>query len=127
MLESIIARVPITRSRAQEGARQGLSPEALDRLLSAKEVNSIDNPWNKIDIRYRNKLLIHILLQLGIRRGEALGIKIEHINMQQNTILIVRSPDSPQDPRIYEPNTKTRDRKLPLSNELADMLRLSFD
>lgn len=122
MLEAILARVPIARSRAQEGSRQGLSPEILDCLLSAIEVGCINNPWNKLYIQFRNRLFIYVLLQLGIRRGEALSIKIEHIDLRQNTILIVRSPDSPEDPRTHEPNTKTRDRKLPLSNELADML-----
>lgn len=122
MLDAIAARVPTSHVRSGEDARQGLAPETLTQLLSVIDRSSAENPWKDDDIRIRNQLLVMMLLQLGIRRGEALGIRIEHIDLRQNTLLIVRAADDPADPRKYQPNTKTRDRKLPLSDELADLL-----
>jgi integrase len=122
MLDAIGARVPTSHVRPGEDARQGLAPETLTKLLSVIDRSSLENPWKDDDIRLRNQLLIMMLLQLGIRRGEVLGIRIEHIDLRQNSVLIVRAADDPADPRKYQPNTKTRDRKLPLSDDLADML-----
>ena len=123
MLDAIAARIPISHVRPGEDARQGLVPETLTQLLSVIDRSSAENPWKDDDLRLRNQLLIMMLLQLGIRRGEALGIRIEHIDLRQNSLLIVRAADDPEDPRKYQPNTKTRDRKLPLSDDLADMLQ----
>lgn len=122
MLDAIGARVPTLRMRPHEDARQGLAPQTLTKLLSVIDRTFAENPWKDDGVRTRNQLLIMILLQLGIRRGEALGIRIEHIDLRQNTLLILRAADDPTDPRKYQPNTKTRDRKLPLSDDLADMI-----
>jgi integrase len=122
MLDAIAARVPTSRVRPHEDARQGLAPDTLTKLLSVIDPTSTENPWKDDNVRTRNQLLIMMLLQLGIRRGEALGIRIEHIDLRQNTLLILRAADDPTDPRRHQPNTKTRDRKLPLSDDLADLI-----
>jgi integrase len=69
-------------------------------------------------------LLIHLIYGLGIRRGEALGIKIgDHIDWPRNRILIARNADDPDDPRTRQPLAKTLDRFLPVKDKLLDMLR----
>ncbi|WP_374762262.1 tyrosine-type recombinase/integrase [Massilia scottii] len=82
---------------------------------------SPDNPWHGNFARERNFLLIQWLEALGIRRGELLGIRISDIDFRNNTVQILRRADDPSDPRRYQPNAKTLDRVLPLSDGLVQM------
>ncbi|KZL13096.1 hypothetical protein PsAD26_01866 [Pseudovibrio sp. Ad26] len=42
--------------------------------------------------------------------------------IQRMTVTIVRRPDDPEDPRRREPNAKTADRVIPISDRLATIL-----
>lgn len=63
------------------------------------------------------------MIELGVRRGELLGVRIEDVNTQRNELFIYRRPDDLTDPRLVEPNTKTRDRLLAISDDLAYQIR----
>ena len=66
---------------------------------------------------------VGIIYGLGIRRGEALGIKIgDHVQWDRSRILIARNADDPDDPRKRQPLAKTRDRFLPIRDKLIDMM-----
>ena len=123
MYQLITARLPAEHDRSSIGQREGLSKTEEARLLEIIDPGSQENPWRSPDVRFRNYLLISILLRLGIRRGEALVIRTTDVNLQKNEVLIRRAPDNPDDPRRYLPNTKTRDRILPLDEELAQLVR----
>lgn len=112
-------RTPASRSRNQMGQRQGMSEEALARVLEVIKPDSPDNPWKGEHARARNALIVRWFIDLGLRRGELLGVKIPNINFQGNEVLIERRADDPEDPRINQPNTKTYDRLLALSDELT--------
>lgn len=122
LLQAITARIPTIKSWNGRTGRRGLDPDALSRMLGAIAPDSPENPWSDGDVRIRNYLLITMLLSLGIRRGEALVIRIRNINLQRNTLSIIRSPDDPVDPRLDEPRTKTKSRDLVMSEPLADMV-----
>lgn len=115
------AHMPTTGRRNVLGGREGVSQEAVDRLLEVIDPESLDNPWHSEFSKKRNQLIIHWLYELGIRRGELLGLEIAAINFGNNTVRIERKADSVRDPRRRQPLTKTLDRILPISERLARM------
>jgi integrase len=63
------------------------------------------------------------MLATGIRRGELLKLKLQHLPVGSKTTLsIIRAPDDREDPRRHEPQVKTRIREIPLHKWLARML-----
>ena len=121
--ESIKNKTPRKSGRNQMNQRVGLSRAAQECLTDIMSGNSTENPWIGDHAKARNVLIIRLLLHTGIRRGELLGLRIEDINAQQNEILVCRRPDDVTDPRLNEPNTKTRDRLIPINSELAHEIR----
>lgn len=114
------ARGPCTAARNDFGARQGLAEPDVERVVALMDASSKDVPWIMEHTKARNSLMLRWLLELGIRRGELLGVKTSDICFQQNTVLISRRADAKDDPRTRQPLTKTRARLLPISNDLAD-------
>lgn len=126
MRRAIKARIPTGSRRYAEnsdGQRIGLDAATQKRLLEVTDPKSPDNPWKGTHTRERNRLLIVSLLLLGVRRGEALGLRIEDLDLQQNTIKIHRAPLDAEDPRVRKPQAKTRARLLGLSADLTTLCR----
>lgn len=119
--EAINARIPDSSGRGTIDAREGIGSDAIARLKEVTDPNSSENPWKNQAVRYRNQLAVHFLCELGIRRGELLNIQISHIDLRGRHIDIVRSADNPADPRRNQPKAKTRARRLPISERLAQM------
>jgi site-specific recombinase XerD len=123
MLKTLGTLAPPTKGRNVVGEREAPPLVVLDHLLAVIDPTSPDNPWRDVVLRLRNRLLVHFLYALGLRRGEALGIKIQdHIQWRQGTILIARNANDPSDPHKRQPLAKTRDRLLPVKNGLMDMM-----
>jgi integrase len=123
MLSGLLVRTPKVGGRNVVGKREATPPDVMDRLLKIIEPDSPENPWKEFGLRIRNRLLIHLMYGLGIRRGEALGIKIDRIRWRENSILIARTADDPADSRKRQPLAKTRDRWLPVKDGLMDMMQ----
>jgi integrase len=122
-LGALAARVPRTSQRNTLTQREGLTEDSIALLEGSILPNSEKNPWTGVHPRLRNQLLVRWLKDLGIRRGELLGVRIRDINFQRNEVRITRHADDPDDPRKYQPNTKTKDRLLYLGEELAQLTR----
>jgi len=123
VLKILGERMPRLCRRNPEQQREGLSAEALDLLISVVEPDSPRNPWRDAHSRQRNALAIRWLIEVGVRAGELLGIKISDIDFQKNEVFITRNADDPDDPRALQPLTKTKSRLLPLSDDLAVQTR----
>jgi integrase len=119
VIDILNERTPGSSGRNSVGQREGISEDDLERLLAVTEPGSPDNPWSGDHARERNALILRWLLALGVRRGEMLGVRISDINFQTHEVLIARRADSPDDPRKNQPNTKTRDRLIPIDEDLA--------
>jgi integrase len=115
-LARLSARIPAARTSTH---RVGLDPVARAVLLKVIHPASAENPWSTAFLRDRNNLLILWGLGTGIRRGELLGLRIRGIDFRHNLADIVRQSDDPDDPRRIQPNTKTRERSIGISEELA--------
>jgi integrase len=102
--------------------RCGLSREEVERVRSVIDPGATVNPFKKC-VRFRNWLIFELMLATGIRRGELLKLKLQHLPVGSKTTLsIIRAPDDKADPRRHEPQVKTRIREIPLHQWLARML-----
>ena len=108
---------------ATPSSRRGLPSELRTRLLEIISPTYTANPFNK-PVRFRNWLLISMLLTFGFRRGETLKIYVSDVNLKGRypTLVLQRRPDDPNDPRIDEPHVKTLGREIPLIKEMAKLL-----
>jgi integrase len=84
-------------------------------------VDGAQQVWQNEHAQARNQLILRWLLELGIRRGELLGVRLCDIDFQKLEVFIARRADAKDDPRAQQPNAKTFERILPLSEELAEM------
>ncbi|MCO1962544.1 site-specific integrase, partial [Pseudomonas aeruginosa] len=116
--EAIDSRIPRKSGGNTLSQREGLPEESVAELLRIIDPQSPDNPWRDQHTRYRNALLIQWLLNLGLRVGEALGVRVSDIVAYRKEVTIHRRADDPDDPRQYQPQTKTRARILPLGETL---------
>jgi integrase len=74
--------------------------------------------------RLRNWLMFETVLELGVRRGELLKLRLDSLpRAAEDGIRILRRPDDPHDSRAREPAVKTAERVIPASRELFRGLR----
>lgn len=90
-------------------------------LLRVIDPAGPDNPWTGEFVSDRNRLLVTWGMGTGLRRGELLNLRIKLIDFNRCTADIVRQHDSKKDPRKYQPNPKTRERRIGISKELAHL------
>ena len=121
--EATLARAPRHVGAASHLPREGLNPVAVQRMLELCEPDAPDNPWRNTHTRERNALIVRWFLDLGIRRGELLSIRILNIHFQRQKVRIVRAPDDVLDPRGDQPLVKTQQRDIPISSWLLDATR----
>lgn len=119
VLQQIESRTPTQNRKTTFDNREGLSKEHVELIQTTIAPGNDANPWHGTFAKSRNELIIQWLLTLGLRRGELLNIKVSDINFKKNTVQILRRADDPKDPRVQQPNVKTRDRELPMSDTLV--------
>lgn len=118
MVEAIRAKRPSFKGRNQGLVDRALSVTEVELLHSVIKIDAFINPFDP-SVRSRNRLMVLMEYELGIRGGELLNIRIEDINFAQNTLLIIRRADQADDPRLRQPLVKTLDRELVLSDWLV--------
>lgn len=115
-----VTQMRARRPRSKGGSPQmnkGLSEFQLNALIETLDISSVNNPFTK-PLRERNRLIVLLEHELGIRAGELLNLRIEDCDFSTNSISIVRRADQKDDPRQRQPLVKTRARRLPASSEL---------
>ena len=103
--------------------RIGLDREKRVRLLEVINPQYLQNPFRRT-VRFRNWVIIVMLMTFGFRRGESLKIYVSDVNVKGRnpSLTIHRRPGDILDTRANEPAVKTLGRKIPLSPEMAQML-----
>ena len=104
--------------------REGLGSEKLKLLNKVTSSSSKENPWKNRVVRLRNQLIIQLLADTGVRRGELLNIKIEDVNFREQTLKIIKRPNDIGDPRKYQPLVKTLTREIPISISLCELIKV---
>jgi integrase len=117
MVKNIKAQRPTARGLNSNFEEKALSDEAYSMLHRVIGIESRNNPFSR-DVRERNRLLILLQDQFGIRSGELLNLKISDFNFDNNKMSIIRRADEISDTRKYQPLVKTNDREL----DVADWL-----
>jgi len=123
VVSGLAARIPTGKGRNKTYGRRALDAAGQERLWQLVDIDSPENPWEGRHARARNELIVRWFMGLGVRRGELLGVKVSDVNFQSNEVFIARRADDPSDPRLHQPNTKTADRLLPISDDLARRTR----
>jgi integrase len=99
------------------------SSDVLERVALFISTANMSDIWPKNnDLRLRNEVLLLMLLQTGGRVSELLQAKIDDLIDRKRTIEFRRRHNDPDDPRKREPNLKTFDRELRLSEETWEKL-----
>lgn len=110
------------RNRDDVGQREGLDDDTIKRLREVVEPDHPENPFEP-HVRFRNYLIVLLLLNLGMRRGELCGLTIPDCFLgSKGTVTVHRRPDDPNDPRRDKPATKTAARVLALSDRLSELM-----
>lgn len=108
------------RRKSIEDAREGLDASQQEKLEALSSADGISNPFEPA-VRSRNALIVE-LLNLGVRAGELLSLKVSDFDLQANTVRIDRRHGDSSDPRKNQPVVKTLDRLLPITDDLAGQL-----
>lgn len=116
----IKARRPSKKGRNKQIDRS-LDEMQLEALFEVIRIGSVQNPFTS-SVQRRNRLIVMLLYHLGIRGGELLNIKVSDIDFSKHQIKVLRRADEKDDPRVYEPNVKTLERTLPISEALSKEL-----
>ncbi|MDR7114466.1 tyrosine-type recombinase/integrase [Caulobacter sp. BE254] len=120
LLRSLVARSTSLGRRCE--TRHGLDDDERNTLLDAINPVSDANPWKGQAVRQRNLLMITLLLQLGLRRGELLALRVEDVDLQKGQVRLIRRPDNSRDSRRRQPVLKTQGRLLDLRSNVVDLL-----
>jgi integrase len=92
-------------------------------LLRLVELNSTNNPWKNESVKFRNKLIVHILLYVGCRKGELLLLKARDIDPASRVLKIRKEVDSKEDVRSDPALAKTLSRDFEINEELHTMIQ----
>lgn len=120
LANTIRALSPRVDRRGTSREREGLAPGIWEKILKVIDPASPENPWCEEFVRVRNELMFLWLYHLGVRRGELLGVRIDDLVIEGDTIAIKRRADDPTDPRRRQPITKTFSRDIPSSRTLQE-------
>jgi integrase len=98
--------------------KEGLTEDEVIALRKVIKPGAKENPF-KPSSQFRNYLIIELMLATGIRRGELLKIKLNHLPKGiKQTLSVTRSPDDKEDSRRKEPQVKTLEREIPIAKSL---------
>lgn len=99
-----------------------LSDEVIQVIEAALKPESDDNPAKDAGVQLRNALMFFVLKLTGVRRGELLSLRVSDINFGDNTMAVLRRPDSNLDTRRNQPTAKTLPRRLRIAPALIERI-----
>ncbi|WP_218565123.1 site-specific integrase [Pseudomonas sp. RIT412] len=117
MEDQIVARSPSVKNKNKGLEERDLTDEQVDYVLDIIKLDCPRNPFSA-RVKTRNRLMILLMYEFGIRVGELLNIRISDFDFQNNSLRIVRRADQQDDTRQRQPLVKTEDRPLVLANWL---------
>lgn len=123
VIRRLSERIPTPSRNNDVGMRQGVGPDVCERIIQVIHPDSPENPWKNTHVRARNHLIFLWLLELGLRKSELLGIRLGDIDLRSGEVLIARRADDPLETRKDAPHTKTKDRLLVMTDDLAELTR----
>lgn len=121
------------RKHRPRGSKHGLvqtpvekspDPGVVKRLREVIAIGSDENPFSDPTIQLRNAIIIELYRVTGMRTGELLSLWVEQFHLgHEPSVSVRRNHDDVHDPRAYQPTSKTKERMLPISDELAKLVQ----
>ena len=105
-------------------AEKSPAPSVINRLREVTAIGSADNPFSDPAVQLRNAIIIELYRTTGMRTGELLSLWVEQFQLgHEPTVSVRRNHDDVHDPRVYQPTSKTKERVLPISDDLAQLVQ----
>ncbi len=112
--------------RSDKKDKVGLTPELQARFIAIIDPNVINNlnPWKTSKVKWRNYILLLLLMLGGNRKGETLLLKLNNFQLTGNRKYydIVKNKDVVDYPRSESPSVKTLGRQVVLNDQLAALI-----
>ena len=113
LISTILAQAEKEMLVPYNAAANYFQPETISAILEALESEPLK--W---------RLITHLLIVTGCRRGEIMGLKWEKVDFENSRVKIDRALVSSKSKGVFEESTKTSDiRYLALPRETMDLLR----
>jgi len=104
-------------------ATKGLNPDLREKFFRIIEPDSRLNPWSSKKVRWRNYIMLLLLIRYGLRRGEALLLELQDICLEGNDPhFTIQHRERRPYPRQCSPQIKTRGRLLKLPGVMVQLL-----
>lgn len=112
----------IINVRPDHNRYRSLTATQLQIIRTLIRLGAAENPFS-LRLQLRNWLMIELLLETGIRRGELLKLYTTDINKgSQHAYVSINDRDhDPRDPRVEEPALKTHGRTVGISAQLYEV------
>jgi len=112
------------RNVLDETNNKTLSENLVTEFMAVAHYDAPNNPFKQGNVRFRNHLMFHLMDRHGIRSGEMLSLKLTDMTLHGNnkSFWVRRTHDDKNDSRKKQPVAKTRERKLRISDETAELL-----
>ena len=101
---------------------RSITDEQLGIIFENLMPDAIENPWTDPALRLRNLIIINLLYETGIRKGELAALYIADINISENTVGIYRRQNNPLEKRMDAPSVKTGERTIPIPDGLVSII-----
>lgn len=123
MNASFTSRLPKGKSNANK-PYDDIPDGLVQNFLELAHFSHPNNPFKNIKNKKRNYLMILLLRELFIRKGELLSMKITRMNLvgTNKYVWVERTQDDKNDKRPHQPVAKTKERMLPISASTASLL-----
>lgn len=97
--------------------------EVVELFMAAGGEGGLRNPFKHPNIQLRNAIIFGLLRHTGMRRGELLSLRLDQLDLgHEPQVWVRRNQDDKHDSRRYQPVSKTKERPLPLPDELANQI-----
>lgn len=125
MKARIIRHLPKVKFKMSNNGEvfKSLDQKEKTAVLELVEPESKNNPWRDEGVKFRNKLIVHILMYVGCRKGELLGLKATDIDPSIRLLKIVKNPDDKYDSRKNPALAKTLNRDIEINRELHELIQ----
>ncbi|QXE86447.1 site-specific integrase [Geomonas nitrogeniifigens] len=123
MKRALRERIPRNKKWESGKHREGLLTDLQEQIFEVINPASAQNPWKGEHSRVRNEVLIKMLIDLGLRCGEVLVLRIRDVDLGVSELRVRRAPDEAEDPRVRKPNAKTLSRNLLFDDDLREKLQ----
>lgn len=109
-------------SQVDDAHEKSPPTELIEEFMGVVSPDHPLNPFKNKTVRLRNWIIFLLFQFTGMRRGELLGLRIDHMDLGLGaSVSIRRNQDDAFDSRLYQPVAKTKERVMPIPETVASL------